>query len=276
MENRYYRFELGKFECLVISDGTLMTPIKLEDHVADKVSRYYPGKGQVMDINLLVVRTGKNNVLIDTGMGAGNEATAGKLLENMRAAGIKPAEIDTVILTHCHLDHIGGNADASGKANFPHARYMIHKTEWDYWKSRLSLPREKLDPLEVPHIEFAKRYILPIIDKVDLIGDNLEILAGIKYLPLPGHTPGGMMLNIASGKKQLLCVGDALHDKVEAVAPGAYGVWDVDSDEAAHTRDRVVLEAAAANTFIFSPHLPFPGLGYFIKKEKSWGWQPIK
>lgn len=275
MENKYYRFEIGKFECFVVTDGTIMTPIKLPDDIAGKVAHYTPGVGQVMEVNSLVIRTGKNNVLIDTGMGAGNEATAGKLLENLKAAGIKPAEIDTVVLSHCHLDHIGGNADAGGRPNYPNARYVIHKTEWDYWKPRLNLPKKALDPLEVPHIEFARRYILPIMDKVDIVEGNAEIVPGIKYSLAPGHTPGGMMLNIASGKKQVLCVGDVLHDKIEAVASRAYGVWDVDSELADRTRARVTSDAIAANTLIFSPHLAFPGLGYFNKKGKTWGWKPI-
>jgi glyoxylase-like metal-dependent hydrolase (beta-lactamase superfamily II) len=275
VENRYYRFNIGDFSCVVISDGTIMTPIRLPENLADQVARYNPAQGQVMDLNLLFIRTGKNNVLIDTGMGAGNEATAGKLLDNLMAAEVKPAEIDTVILTHCHLDHIGGNADAAGKANFPNARYIIHKTEWDYWKPRLSLAKDKMNTHEMPHLEFMKKYIMPIIDKVDIIGGKAEIVPGIKYSLAAGHTPGGMMINISSGKKQVLCVGDLLHDIIEAAAPNAYAVWDVDSDEAQRTRERVASELVAAKTFIFSPHLSFPGLGYFIKKGKTWGWKPI-
>jgi glyoxylase-like metal-dependent hydrolase (beta-lactamase superfamily II) len=275
VEDRYYRFEIGQFACLVISDGTLMTPIKHPESLAKKVPRYFPEHGQVMDMNLLVIRTGENTVLIDTGMGVGNEATAGKMLENLRAADVKPGEIDTVILTHCHVDHIGGNADNNGKPNFPNARYVIHKAEWDYWKPRLSLPKDKLNPHELIHIEFMKRYLLPIMDKVDIISDKNEIVPGIGYLLAPGHTPGGMMLKIASGNKQLLCVGDLLHDIIEAEAPHAYAIWDVDSDRASITREKVIPELIAANTYIFSAHLAFPGLGYFIKKDKTWGWQPI-
>jgi len=275
VENRYYRFEVGEFECVAINDGDILAPLHFPDHLADKISRYTPKIGQMMYLNVLAVRTGKNNILIDTGIGAGNEATAGKTIENLKAAGISPGEIDTVILTHVHLDHIGGTADSQGRPYFPNARYIIHKKEWDYWREMLDWPDEKIPEFKLVHIKFARKFMPPILGQLDIIDDQVEIRPGIRYELAAGHSPAGMMINIASGKNQVLYTGDIVHDTVEAEAPEAYFMLDVDTAEAKRARDRIILEAIAKHTLVFASHLAFPGLGHFVQEGKTWRWKPV-
>src|ERR1035437_4019238 len=125
------RFRIGEFDCRVISDGFI---------------EMRQGK---LDISCLFITTMQHKVLLDTGCGGSMQPTTGKLLQNMQADGITASEIDTIIHTHAHSDHIGGNTDANGQPVFPNARHFIHKKEWTYWIDRLSGPpaEEKGPPM---------------------------------------------------------------------------------------------------------------------------------
>ena len=155
----------------------------------------------------LVIDTGEHRVLVDTGAGSLSPTTGG-LLGNLQAEGILPEHIDTVILTHGHPDHIGGNT-IDGVSAFPCARFVMWKEEWDFWTSGATELNVEEHVKEVL-LKVARNNLPPIRDQLDLIDSEEEIVSGISAIAAPGHTPGHIALAISSGTDQLLCFGDSV------------------------------------------------------------------
>jgi len=224
----------------------------------------------------LVINTGRHLVLVDTGAGD-LEPTTGKLIPNLQAEGIKPEDIDTVILTHGHPDHIGGNTDSQGKPAFPNARYIMWKDEWDFWTSE-----PKLTELAVPkHIKelmttVARNNLLPIQHQLDLLDHEAEIVPGIQAIAAPGHTPGHMAVAITSDNKQLLYLSDVVLHQIHLEHPDWYTAVDFAPQQVVTSRRRLLNWAATKKALVHAFHFPFPGLGYVTMKGGAWRWQPIE
>lgn len=245
---------------MVISDGFLAVPTP---EMMDKrpFNPFDPESGKstditwmVTEVNCLLIQAGKRNILVETGCGSGMQSTAGKLLENLKSAGIQSPDIDTVIFTHAHADHIGGNTDAAGRPTFSKARYMMHKKEWEYWIPQIQ--DESIEPKST--LGIARKNLLPIRNRLDLFGDDAEIIPGIKCIATPGHTPGSVVFVISSAEQQLYCIGDLMHretdiEKAVKILPGL----------------------AKPRAIIFAGHFKFPGLGLLTKKRNQLLWQPI-
>jgi glyoxylase-like metal-dependent hydrolase (beta-lactamase superfamily II) len=255
MGNECFSFEIGSFECRVINDGIIEIP-----------------GGEFLPLACLLVSVGEHKILIDSGRGAGNEPLAGRLVENLQAASVNPGEINKIIITHAHYDHISGIIDSQGRPVFPNARYIIHQKEWDYWIPRLEL---KPGPDDSIHESCGRKNVLPLKDRFDPVGDEGDIFPGIKYLPVPGHTPGNTMVEISSGSKKILCIGDVMHALSELTRPEILAKFDLVPEEAIHKRIQIMDQIAAANVQVFGCHFPFPGLGYIKKKDGILIWQPI-
>ncbi|MBN1190193.1 MAG: MBL fold metallo-hydrolase [Dehalococcoidales bacterium] len=281
MANPGYLFSVGKFECRVISDGTIVIPDTINNRPFDPRD---PGSGIVTEVMSLYVNTGKNRVLIDTGCGNGTETSSyGKLLQNLAAAGIKAQDIDTVVLSHAHSDHAGGNVCQNGKPVFSGARYVIHRREWEHWTERLkSGTGDMLGMFSV-----TRKKLLPVQDRIEMVeaADEMpsgaqivpagEIVPGIEFIPVPGHTPGHMMLKISSGKSTLIFLADIMHHTLELTRPELFTIFDVEPREAVRIRSGVVAELAASGDLVFACHLAYPGLGHFTHKDGVYSWQPL-
>ena len=158
----------------------------------------------------MVIDTGENCVLVDTGADGLGPKT-GRLIQNLNAEGIAPEDFDTVILTHGHPDHIGGNTDSEGKPAFPSARYVMWEDEWSFWNSDLTELKVDKHVKEVL-LKFARKNLLPIKDQLSLVDHETEIVPGIHAIAASGHTPNHMALAIFSKAEQLLHISDvALH-----------------------------------------------------------------
>src|SRR4030042_5311846 len=150
MISESFRFYVGNFECIAVSDGSLGNPasahqLLFKNAPLELLTNVLSAQNIRLDqwvevLNCLVIKTDANCVLIDTGIGIHDWApNAGRLLRNLCDEGIEPNNIDTVIISHAHGDHIGGNTDHEGQAAFPQARYYMHKDEWDFWTSEMTL-----------------------------------------------------------------------------------------------------------------------------------------
>jgi glyoxylase-like metal-dependent hydrolase (beta-lactamase superfamily II) len=220
-----------------------------------------------------MVNTGKHRVLVDTGAD-GLDSTTGKLFQNLQTHGIRPGNIDTVILTHAHPDHTGGNIDAEGKPAFRKARYVMWKEEWNFWTSGQA--ESKLDEHGAMLLAFARKNLPPIEPQLDLIDHEAEIVPGIRAVAAPGHTAGHMAVAISSKGEQLLCISDVVLHPIQLEQPEWCAVVDFLPDQVIATRLRLLKRAAVEKALVLAFHFPFPGLGHVTQKGKSWRWQPVE
>ncbi len=228
------RFKIGSFECVAVSDGThtYAPPVfpppssflfvnaprqRLEQVLREHGLQEERWVEWISPYICLVVDTGKHLVLVDTGAdGLGPDT--GKLLQHLQAGGISPEDIDTVILTHGHPDHLGGNTDAEGKPVFANARYIISRDEWDFWMSEqaeLKLDEHSREVL----LGYARKNLPPIQSQLSLVDYEAEVLPGIQTIAAPGHTPGHMALTISSEGEQLLCMSDTVLHPIHLEQP---------------------------------------------------------
>ncbi len=291
MNPEIYNFKVGTFECIAVSDGnftygppTFPPPAKflfanapgelLEQILPEHNIQIERWTEWITPYICLLVNTGEHRVLVDTGAD-GLDPNTGRLLQNLQTEGIVPEDIDMVILTHCHPDHIGGNTLEEGKLAFPNARYAIWREEWDFWTSEEA--EIKLDEhVREILLSVARNNLLPIQDRVVPIERESEIVPGIQAIAAPGHTPGHMALTISSGSEQLLCISDAVIHPIHLKRPEWCATVDFAPDQVVFTRRRLLNRAVAQKALVFAFHFPFPGLGHVIRQGEGWHWQPIE
>jgi len=278
MSTESYRFKLGSFECVSISDGSHDYPpqsffANVPKERLEQIlrQRNLPTDHITTPYVYLLANTGANQVLVD--MGAGSLLpTTGRMLQNMKAAGVDPADIDTVIITHAHPDHVGGTLDEEGKPTYANARYFIFKREWDFWFSETA--SAKAPEL---HVTLARKNLEPIRDQVHLLDQESEIVPGIRAIAAPGHTPGHMVVSVSAGDEQLLYFSDTVLHPLHLEYPDWTPIYDILPEEAAASKRRIFDWAAEEKVLLLGMHFPpFPSLGYVVKKEKGWQWQPIE
>ena len=290
MDPGIYSFTVGNFKCLAVSDGTLtygppvFPPPSLflctnapQDRLADDLctlnSNLEQWKEWTSDYTCLFVDTGSYKVLIDAGAGGLGPGT-GKLLTNLRSAGITPEDIDLVILTHAHPDHIGGNTDAEGKPVFNKAGWVIRRDEWQFWiseQAERTLAEHGRDIL----IGTARKNLLPLAGSIRLIDSGAEIIPGIKAIEAAGHTPGQMALSISSQGESLLYLSDIIIHPLHLMEPEWYSMVDILPQKVASTRLHILRQASIDRTLVMAFHFPFPGLGFIVPGEKAWKWTTL-
>jgi glyoxylase-like metal-dependent hydrolase (beta-lactamase superfamily II) len=253
MSDTAYRLTVGDFNCIIFNDGCLLDP------------------NDVFGLNCIYIESGGHKMLIDNGCGESfREKTAGHLLKNLKAAGLKPEDIDTIIFDHGHIDHVCGTFNKKGKPVFPNARYIITKKEWDYIKSPPG-DNETQNMFYRP----ARQYLLPLHDRFTLVKADYEVLPGIELIPAHGHTPGNVMVDLTSKGQRLLCIGDIIHSQREFADPACLAAFDVTPSEAIKTRAKILAEVARGGIFVFACHFPFPGLGYIRQTKGIFSWEPV-
>jgi len=283
MESTTYRFQLGNFECIAISDGNMdyenpasfMFKNAPQDSLTQALRQHSieidTWKVLITPYICLVIKTGQNTLLVDTGIGPGFGPGLGLLPRRLSEAGIPPDSIGTILHTHAHGDHIGGDLDADGRSVFPQARFIMSRLEWDFWTSESTLAQ--------PHYEwlasFARKILLPLQDHFQLIEQDTEIFPGIRLIEAVGHTPGHLMVELSSNGSKLLVTSDTFLHPIHIEQPGWYASVDVQPDLAVRTRRTLLERASAEQALVLSFHFPFPGLGYIRKGEAGYRWESI-
>ncbi len=274
----HHRFALGARDVFVLSDGHMVVPSSaLVRNVPDtEVAPFLAARGVGPDrvqfhLNVALVKTGNDYVLIDAGSGGTWEPTAGKLADSLQAAGISPAQIGTVVLTHAHPDHIWGLVDElDDSLRFPRARYVVAAREFDFWTSgeaaKLTGPVEGI-------AAGARRVFKAIEARTTRIKPGDEVAPGVVAIDTAGHTPGHISLLVTSGPDKLLVTADAVQNAHVALAhPDWHPRADMDGDRAAKSR-RLLLDMAATDKLrVLGYHLPFPGLGRVERKGSAYAW----
>ncbi|MEM7058229.1 MAG: MBL fold metallo-hydrolase [Pseudomonadota bacterium] len=280
----FYRFRHGSMQGTVISDGIL----PLGDPSATFLGTSKEEVGQmltnnfldptnvILEQNILVLNTGSHVVLFDTGMGESTMfgTTTGRMMDNLRVAGIDPASIDAILCTHGHCDHVWGIMTDDGQRNFPNAQIYISQADFDYWTDEAKLSWTEPGYMK-PFVEGARANLLPNRDRIVFLKDGEEFLPGIQAMAAPGHTIGHTMFLLTSEGKTMAAIGDTTHHHVLLLEkPLLEFAFDTDPKQSAQTRYRVLEMLAAERMPMIAYHFPWPGIGNVAKRGEGFQYYP--
>jgi glyoxylase-like metal-dependent hydrolase (beta-lactamase superfamily II) len=260
--------KVGTAEVMILSDGVLNVPLSftlpqtpLSEAAALFKAHGMPEGGEPVQTNVVLVKTGNGIVLIDAGSGANFQPTAGKLQENLEAAGIAPDAVTKVVFTHAHADHLWGVLDDFDDAlRFPNASYVISAPEWDFWSDPKTA--ETVPDWLKGMARGTARILKKIEDKVERRKAGDTVVPGLTYAATPGHTPGHMSVMIENGGQRLMIGGDVLSNNAISFARPDWRIGsDFDRDRAAATRTSLLDQLVADKIPLVGFHLAWPGLG---------------
>jgi glyoxylase-like metal-dependent hydrolase (beta-lactamase superfamily II) len=224
-------------------------------------------------INCFLIHTADRLVLVDSGFGGAIGPLAGHLTDDLVNLGVAPSDIDTVLCTHLHPDHVGGLVNSSGGAVFPNAELVVHADDHRYWADDATLAHATNDQ-DRGFVQLARDTIAAYADRTRLLTAG-EALPGISIVPEPGHTPGHSGWLVASGGESLLIWGDIVHmPGVQFARPEAGMGFDVDGPAAIETRKRIMDMAATDRLMVAGMHLDFPCFGHVARATAGYAFVP--
>lgn len=270
-----HRFTHGDFEVTVVSDGHLVLPTSFlaPEAKADERTALLNAAGQSGDsynspTNVTLLGRGNDLILVDMGSGDRFMPTAGKLWENLKAAGIDKTKITKVIFTHGHPDHLWGAVDEFDEPMLPGAQFHVAATEWDFWlgdNATRGLPAERAG-----FVTGARRNYAAIKDRVVMMKDGDEIVPGLQIVSTPGHTQGHVSIAL-KGSEDLIITGDAIsHPTISFAHPEWRTTADHIPDLGAATRAKLLDRLATDKAKLIGFHLPYPGVGRVEKKDNAY------
>jgi glyoxylase-like metal-dependent hydrolase (beta-lactamase superfamily II) len=268
-----YSMKLGDLRITVLEDGSGEMNSSLFRNADPAVLKKLMPDGKApASVNVFLIKTGKKNILVDAGNGTGG-ARKGNLLALLKKAGIAPADIDILLLTHIHLDHVGGLLD-KGKPAFARARVMLSGAESEMI-SEAGLAAMPADGRA--YFAPARTALDAYKGRIDFIKPGDRIAEGVTAVDLSGHTAGHTGFLVESDGQKLLLAGDILHvAAVQFARPEYCLVYDSDPDRAAAMRKKILKRAADEKIIIAGAHIPFPGMVQVKEDKQGFGYTPIK
>ncbi len=264
------RFAVGSIECQIVPDGAgiyepdgFAVGVPVGQIRAALTARAEDNGQFAFPYNCLLIRSGGRIALVDTGMGAEQARhtgePGGRLMDSLAASGITADQVDLVIISHAHSDHIGGLTVAANGQRAPvftRARHYFWQAEWDFWTSEQGLAQVPEDLADA-----ARTHLPPLHQAglVELVSEETEVLPGVQLLPAPGHTPGHMVVALSSGHDGALCLGDAVIDEANFAHPDWVAVVEWNPRVTVTTRTALIEKAIAENRLLIAFHLAARG-----------------
>ena len=280
-----YAVRVGDIDVLVVSDGVLPLPTAMLAHNIDPAVRatwlkdmFLPPDAYDWALNVVVVRSGSQTILVDAGLGLDPDLhlpRAGQLIKRLEAAGIDLASVTDVVLTHMHMDHIGGLLVDGVKDRLrPDLRIHVAAAEVKFWEapdfSHVSMPPGFPDALR----SAAKRFVKEYRSQLRPFGEEYEVAPGVVVTRTGGHTPGHSVVRVASGGNRLTFAGDLVF-QVGFEHPEWYNGFEHDPEESARVRISLLRELAATGGLLVATHLPFPSVGHVAVDGDAFRWVPL-
>jgi glyoxylase-like metal-dependent hydrolase (beta-lactamase superfamily II) len=209
-----------------------------------------------LGVDALLARMPGRVVLIDTGLG---DKAGGMLVASLADAGVKPADVTDILVTHSHGDHVGGLIGADGKPVFPKAMIRMSSAEWTFLRGQSGM----------------KALVAAISPSVRPFAPGTEVVPGITAVAIPGHTPGHVGYEIVSGKDRLIDIGDTAHSAIVSSAEPGWSIgYDTDAAQGKASRTAMLARLAVSHERVFAPHFPFPGTGRIVRAGAGYAWAP--
>jgi glyoxylase-like metal-dependent hydrolase (beta-lactamase superfamily II) len=278
----WYRYKVGDVEVTAIHDGFAMRPLEgfvrnaeLADVKKAMADAFLPEGALPITFTTLVLKTGGKTVLIDTGNGNSGAPTANRWMTNFKAAGFDPAQVDTVVISHFHGDHINGLRLKDGTAVFPKAEVLVPEAEWAFWMDdgKMSAAPDG----QKPAFQNVRRVFEPMKKDVKPFADGKEVAPGVTAASAPGHTPGHSAFMLSSGSGKLMIVSDITnHPALFVRNPNWAAVFDMDAEQARQTRVKMLDMAAAEKAQLAFYHAPFPATGFVQKDGSGYRFVPVQ
>ena len=280
----YYRMMLGDFEVTALLDGVNNLDLKRLTNAKQEDIRQLLAQHAIYTstmptaVNAYLINTGRHLVLVDTGGGTRYGPKLGNVMRNLRAAGYRPEQVDTIILTHMHSDHIGGLLDANAYPAFPSANVLVAKDESDFWLSHKIADSSPQDWQRI--FVAAQQVSSPYLSRGrwQTFQNGAQLVPGIWSIVATGHTPGHTAFSVESRGQRLLIWGDIVHNEaVQFARPDVGFDFDVSPNQAITTRKTLLHAVAKSGELVAGMHLPFPGIGRVKSEGKGvYRWIPVK
>ena len=275
-----YRRKLGNFEITVLGDGYLDLPHQIwanpsaeeiDQHLTDS---FLPTGSIRNGVNSYLINTGEKLILVDSGARDLFGPNAGLFPTNLAAVGVKPEDIDQILITHVHPDHVAGLYTPDGKVIVPNAEVLVDEADLNFWTSE-SAQAQAIE-ISKPWFDIARQWKSAYDDRISTFKGETDLGNGISAFPLPGHTPGHTGLRVESAGETLLILGDAvISAAIQFANPDASAIWDTNSEDGKRSRRTAFDLAAKDRTLVTATHLPFPSFGYVDRRaDGTYKWVP--
>lgn len=283
MDARIYEFAVGDFKCVSISDGT--QPIDAEtlptffagapeDKMREALRRHgLSPERHDLQCSPLLIDSGSERVLIDSGGGSVFHAHLGKVIPGLAAAGYQPSDIDIIVLTHGHLDHVCGGVDQNGEMVFPRARQLMARGEWQYWIEETDATA--MGDRFIDDVRFTQECLRAMRAQLQLIEPGDDVAPGIRAIATPGHTRDHISVAVESGNERLLCVADTMDLPIHIEETTWHPDWDEMPEAGMRSRRMLLRRAVEEKALIHAFHFPFPGLGYVRAAGAGWRFEAL-